>query len=209
MIFSLLVLDERDVRYLDHPVSYYFNVLSEVNDSLKLCDSEKSAASVIVTQKNLFETVKAVFKMLFLSENLKMIIVKSIESPNRLIEEIKEIRKEIASQISSLESAAVAFQSGRDSEGAGLLQVFIDFIYRYIRVCHQISPVFGIDLATIEFNEKNLEDLNGTIYSLLEEIVSVMENGDIISLSDILEYQMKVELEKTSAYIDLLLEKIG
>jgi hypothetical protein len=209
VIFALLVVNENEIRYLDHPISFYFDALKNTRDKVTAIKDEKIYASFLSENKNLFETIKAVFKMLFLSENLKMIILKGLESPNQLIEGLIKVKKDIPDQISHLESAAVAFQSGRDADGAEMLQGFIDFIYRYIRLCHQISPVFGINPVEVVSGDMNLDQLNATIYAFLEEIVSVMENNDIISLSDILEYQMKGEIEKCSSFIDLLLEKIS
>lgn len=209
IIFAILVLDEKEIKYLDKTVENYFSLLSDCGKSIEAVKDTAEFKKILFDNKQLFETVKSIFKMLFLSDSLKKLIVKSLESPNQLIEGLKTIKNEIGDQVKQLESAAVLFQSGKDAEGADIMQSFIDFIYRYIRLCHQISPVFGIDPAEISSGDTNMEKTNSAIYSYLEEIVSVMENSDIISLSDILEYQMKPEVEKCEPFIELVLEKIS
>jgi hypothetical protein len=209
VIFSILVLDEKEIRYLDKTIDQYFTKLSECGKAIESAKDANEFKKILLDNRNLFETVKSVFKMLFLSDSLKNLIVKSLESPNQLIEGLKQIKEEIGGQVEKLEKAAVFFQSGKDADGADIMQSFIDFIYRYIRLCHQISPVFGIDPAEISSGDDNMEKTNSAIYSYLEEIVSVMENSDIISLSDILEYQMKPEVEKCAPFIQLVLEKIS
>jgi hypothetical protein len=209
IIFAILVLDEKEIKYLDKTIDYYFASLMDCGKSIESVKDISEFKKILFENKALFETIKSIFKMLFLSDSLKKLIVKSLESPNQLIEGLKTIKNEIAEQVEKLESASVMFQSGKDAEGADIMQSFIDFIYRYIRLCHQISPVFGIDPAEISSGDDTMEKTNSAIYSYLEEIVSVMENSDIISLSDILEYQMKPEVEKCAPFIELVLDKIS
>jgi hypothetical protein len=209
LIFNLLSLDMHNVKYLDRSVAQFSVLLSELKEEIIPVSDEIAFQKFLAGKKDLFEMIKSIFKMLFLSDNLKSIIMKSIDSPEQLINGLKQIKEAIPSQLKSLEQAAVSFQTGKDSEGSDLLQTFIDFIYKYIRLCHHVSPVFGIDPSTITNGSRTLEETNTAIYAYLEEIVSVMENNDIISLSDILEYQMKGELENCERFIDLMLEKIA
>jgi len=106
------------------------------------------------------------------------------------------------------EDIAAAFQGGRDAEGAEKLNGFIDFMYTYIRTCHQIPPIFRIDLEGIVLDGTSLEDINADLTEKLNMIVEVMENNDIISLTDILEYEIKPAFEGLGRYIDELLKAL-
>jgi hypothetical protein len=208
-IFQLLGIDASTVRYLDHPVSYYMDCLAETRKKLASVKNEDDFVVSLTEIRGIYEILRAFIKMLHLSDNLKQTLMKSLESPTVLIEELAQIKKELPGQQENLAKSSEAFQAGRDAEGADLLQLFIDFIYRYTRICHQISPVFGIDLSSVSNGDRSFDEVNGAIQSYLEEVVAVMENNDIISLSDILEYQIKVELENCGKFVDLLLEKIA
>jgi len=208
-IFQLLSMNPDQIRYLDHPVSFYLNALEAAKTELESVEDEAGFVRFLTERKSLFEITRAIIKMLYLSENLKDTIIKGLESPTDLVKGLTLIKKEIPAQMENLTKIATSFQSGKDAEGADLLQTFIDFIYRYTRLCGQISPVFGIDLSTIHSDGRTHEQLNTSIQSHLQEIVVVMENNDIISLSDILEYQVREEMEFCMKFVDLLLEKIA
>jgi len=207
-IFQLLSLSPEDIRYLDRSVADYLAGLNAVDGELKKVSTGKDALRVMLKARDIVDVIKGVYKMLMLSDSLKTIIVQSLESPDELIRALKDVKDALPVQTAAMEEASAAFQSGKDAEGAEKLQDFTDFIYRYVRVCHQISPVFGIDPSSIEHDGLSLEQLNGSLHQYLEDIISVMENNDIISLSDILEYELKPQLEKIGAFVDILLDKI-
>ena len=69
-------------------------------------------------------------------------------------------------------------------------------------------PVFGIQLSDIEIDGVTLEDKNRTIQDMLNSVIEAMENSDMISLADILEYEIREALSDLSAYIDILLSKV-
>ena len=133
----------------------------------------------------------------------------SVESPDNLVVSIKKINDELPAQIKNIEEIAVAFQTGNDREGAQKIELFIDFIYQYVRTCYQVSPVFDIDLSEIVIDGISLLDKNSEIQNFLTEISEVLENNDIISLADILEYEIMPLLESVTAYLDLMIEKIA
>lgn len=67
--------------------------------------------------------------------------------------------------------------------------------------------VFNINIAEFVYNGQSLR-LNIKIQDLLTEIVSVMENNDVVSLSDILECELKPLINEIDHYIDILLQNI-
>ena len=208
-IFQLLSLNPEEIRYLDHSVKEYLSALIDCSEKILAAETEKDALSVIGRTRDVVDIVKGIFKMLFLSDSLKDTIVQSLESPDELAKVLQQVRDEIPAQEDSLAAASASFQSGRDAEGAEKLQQFTDFVYRYIRVCHQISPVFGIDPAKLVSDDVTLETVNANLHGYLESIVSAMENGDIVSLSDILEYEVKPQLPTILLFVNIMLEKMG
>ena len=85
---------------------------------------------------------------------------------------------------------------------------FIDFIFDYTRTCYQIAPVFNIDLREIVVDDLSLDDKNRELQNLLHDTLEVMENNDMISLADILEYEIMESINNIDKYIDILLENI-
>ena len=71
-----------------------------------------------------------------------------------------------------------------------------------------MSPVFGVDLKEVVIDGISLDDKNRELQTLMNETMDIMENNDMISLADILEYEIKESLANIDRYIDLLLEQI-
>jgi hypothetical protein len=137
-----------------------------------------------------------------------MLVIQSIDSPDILLNSILNIKNEIKNQIKNLEEIAVSYQTKKDDIAAEKLELFISFIFNYSRTCYQISPVFEIDLEAVKVDNISLGRKNDEIQGHLNNIIDAMENNDIISLSDILEYEMKSSLENLGTYIDLLIDEI-
>lgn len=147
--------------------------------------------------------------MLLLSEEMRSLIVQSIDSPDVLISSLRQTKEELTDQLAGIRTAAIAYQTGRDAEGSERLRGFIDFIYRYTRTCYQAVPMFQVDLSEIEVEGVSLEKKNRELRNLLHEVTMIMENNDIISLSDVLEYEIRPNLENLGTYIDVLLARIS
>lgn len=208
-VFQLLGLELTEIKYMDHKISEYIDQLDITKNELSKLTKEKEVLEYLDTKKEFFVTFHGIFKMLLLSDNIKNLIVQSIDSPDKIIDSIKEMKNQLPDQLENLANVAIAFQEGKDQEGSEKLQVFVDFIYMFVRVTYQVAPLFKIDLSTIIIDDVSFEDKNNDINQLLQEIVEVMENNDIISLSDILEYEMKPIMENAGDYLDLVLEKIS
>jgi hypothetical protein len=207
-VFQLMDLDKGEIKYLDHPVTDYLDQLDSIETDLSGNQDEKAVLKFLAEKKDFFETFKGIFKMLLLSDKIKSLVIQSVDSPDKIIEAIHQTKEELPAQLENLANVAIAFQEGKDDEGAEKLQAYIDFLYMYIRLSFQIAPIFKIDPSEIVIDDVTFEQKNSDIYQLLNEIVEVMENSDIISLSDILEYEMRPIMENVNDYLDIIIEKI-
>lgn len=206
-VLQLLDVDINQLRYKDKSVSEHTVELLHLRELLET-EEDISTMQRAFSEGNLMESFKNIFKMILLSEDLRTLVVNSIDSPDLLIDSLNEIKLSVGEQIQNLDDIVIAFQTGRDVEGSEKLNIFIDFTYRYIRACLQITPVFGIDLSMIAIDSVNLEERNRQLHDLLNEIVIVMENNDIISLTDVLEYEIKPVIEDLDRYIEQIQERI-
>ncbi len=208
-VTGLLEIDPEEVRYRDMNASEYIRGLKSVGGEIAEISDNKEILGRLQENIGIFSGIKEIFKTLLMSHEMKELILKSIDSPDILMESLVVIRDEVPLQAKKIEDAAVAFQTGKDDQGFDKLNEFIDFMLRYTRTCYQVAPVFGIDLAKIVVNDLSLDEKNNHFMGLLNEIVEAMEYNDIISLSDILEYEIKPSLEDIEKFILQLTERIG
>ncbi len=205
-VTGLLGIVYSRLKYRDYDLAHHVRAIEAFRDSLAVAGDD--VKSVIGSHMEIFSDIRHIFRMLLLSDEMRALIVQSIDSPDVLLSSIKQTRDELAEQLASVQAAAVAYQMGKDAEGSERLKAFVDFIYRYTRTCYQLVPMFRVDLAEITVDGISLEEKNRTLRTLLHEVISVMENNDIISLSDVLEYEIRPALENLGDYMDQLLEKI-
>ncbi len=206
---SLLGVEDGAIRHKDHDVAYYMSALEKFMDLLREFNGAPVPASVLSAHREMFSDIKFIFKIFLLSDAMKSLIVQSIDSPDVLIAALAKTKEDLPDQLMNIRDAAIAYQTGRDPEGAERLNNFVDFIYRYHRTCYQVVPMFRIELTEVEVDGLTLEQKNRILRDLLSELITVMENNDIISLSDTLEYEIMPALGNLDKYIDALLKGIS
>ncbi len=159
--------------------------------------------------KTAMNALKEMLRSLLLGKEMKSLIAQSIDSPDTLSADLERCADELDEQKASIEAAAVAFQTGRDADGSEKLSTFTDYIFRLARIFYQSAPVFGIDLGEIVVNGEPLEERIARIKDLLVAVTDSMENGDIVSLCDVLEYEMRPALDGIDEYVGLMRTRIS
>ena len=208
-VISMLQLEPARVPFRDGTVENHLKHLDELSTEIQSVPVEEASdPSFLKKYTGAIDDMDELFKMILMSEQLKELIVQSIDSPDNLLKGVIELRDEMPQMAEKLEKASIAYQSGNDAEGAELLQDIMDYLYFYMRTCYQLAPVFNIDLKSVSIDGESMDDINAYVNELLNEIVDVMENNDIISLSDILEYELKPQFEKLTEYLELLLTEL-
>jgi len=208
-VCNFLGLNQNGLKYKDHELSHHIRSIESFRDGLIAATDTGKERVILQDNKEIFSDIKYIFRMLLLSEEMRSLIVQSIDSPDVLISSLRQTKDELPDQLAGIRAAAIAYQTGKDSEGSERLKNFIDFIYRYTRTCYQAVPMFRMDLAEIDVDGVSLEQKNRELRNLLHEVTMIMENNDIISLSDVLEYEIRPALENLGSYIDVLLNKIS
>ncbi len=208
-LFSLLELSADDIKYKDITAAKLLEDLQKDGEALEVIKDAKAALGKLEQLKDFFVSVREIMQMLLTSENLKSLIMKSIESPDTIINLLQEIKKQGAEELQNIQNIAVAFQTGKDAEGVERINRFLDFFYTYSRTCYQVIPVFNLDIKTVIVNEISLEEKNEQFSDLLSEVTDALENEDMISLADIMEYEIMPAMEDLEEYIDTLLNQIG
>lgn len=187
-VLSLLGISARDVKYRDTNASDLLDALSTVRAALG--GNKENAAAVLSGHRNLLADFRDFLRIVLLSDEMRRAIITSIDSPDTVAGMLEQILNDIPAQRQNLENAAAAYQAGRDSEGSSGVESFIDFIYRYFRVCHQIKPVFNIDPAAVSAGGVTLNEKNDAVNELLNQMITSLESNDIIGLTDVLEYEL-------------------
>ncbi len=204
-ISDLLGINPHEIKYKDDNISFYVErIISFKNSLIKNKKKTEKLLQSIEDDIEIFSEISNIFKMLLMSGDMNSLVIQSTDSPDVLLRTLSGIKDDIHAQLKNLEEIAVLYQTGNDRAGAEKLDLFINFIFNYKRACFQIVSVFGIDPEKVAADGISLNKKNSEIKDHLNNIIKAMENNDIISLSDILEYEMKSSLENLDTYIDAL-----
>jgi hypothetical protein len=198
----------KEVKFRDATAADFLGRLDKMKHSVVSFLSEMKEDGEVDIDDSLFMNLREILGIFLVSEEMKRLVVESIDSPDVLIVSLKEIQKQLPQQKEILEKAAVSYQTGNDSQGMDQLFQFIDFMFGYTRTCYQIAPVFDVNLAEIVIDDISLDEKNRELQTMLNETLDIMESNDMISLADILEYELKELMENLEQYIDLLLKRI-
>ncbi|MGQ9844022.1 MAG: hypothetical protein ACUVRK_10710 [Spirochaetota bacterium] len=203
-VLHMLGLERGDVRFKDMTVQQYIDSIKSLQHLI-----EHNRADSDINQINeLFHDATTLFRVLLCSDALRHLVMQSVDSPDVLFHTLLDLKAMVSQQVNNLEMIAGMYQKGKDNEALEIIHALVDFLYLYMRTCYQVSPVFGINLSDIEFNNQSLEELNIKLQDMLSEIVTIMENNDIVSLSDILEYELQPLIKEVDNYLEILLQKL-
>jgi len=209
-VVKLIGSDPDEARYRDETIAEHVAKAVTLGDLISGSGNVAELAARVKGDLQLFADIREIFKLLLASDEMRSLIAKSIDSPDTLLATLVEIKKAIPGEVENLKAAAIAFQEGKDREGVENLNRFIAFIYAYTRSCYQVVPVFAVDLKDISGEgEESLETQNLQLQDLLGEVEEVMENDDIISLSDIMEYELVPVLERIEVLTGNLLDYLN
>ncbi len=113
-----------------------------------------------------------------------------------LVEKIKEVREEVRNLIPTAEKISEDLQIGEDVSAITGIQEFISVIERGLELFSDIKNWIPISA----FGE-NFSEVHKNINTMFNEVVSAMENGDFVLLSDIFGYDA---IEQINSYLTLL-----
>jgi len=70
-----------------------------------------------------------------------------------------------------------------------------------------VAAILGIDLDNLEVDGESFKQLHDELNGCLEEAATAIENGDTVSLGDLLEYELAPRAERESTIVALLQEQ--
>jgi hypothetical protein len=118
---------------------------------------------------------------------------------------LEETRDSLPGLEDKLGRVAVALQSGSRQEAFSL---FSDCLARWRQVILllQISQAcLGYDPDQIEIEGRSVQELNGELLAVLQQTKEAMEQGDLVALSDLLEYELVTKIRQEHALLDRLI----
>ncbi len=208
-VLGLLGLEPAQVGYRDASVREALDALVQARESIARIRSPREAAAFFAVEGGRVRQVREIFSMLLKSDHVRALVMRSIDSPDMLFAALNGIAGEMQVRAQAAADAAAAYQAGKDADGYAKLDELTEFLYRYFRSCKQGALTFKVEMNEVAVGGVSLEEKNRVLHNLIAQMHAALENNDIITLSDVLEYELKPALEGLDAHVKALLDRMS
>jgi hypothetical protein len=100
---------------------------------------------------------------------------------------------------------AAALQSGARQEAFSLFSDCLTHWRQVILLLQVSQACLGYDPEQIEIDGHSVVELNGELLTLLQQAKEAMEQGDLVALSDLLEYELVTKIRQEHVLLDRLI----
>jgi len=121
------------------------------------------------------------------------------------LEEAKRLLPEFRGNLSDVSELLMAGQKHKAMSLFGNSLVLWRKVINFLRT---VGVSYHINFNDIEFDGKKLEEKNLELLKTLQEIKAAIEREDIVSLSDLIEYELIGKVEEQSQVIDRLIIEV-
>ena len=106
----------------------------------------------------------------------------------------------------AFEGVSYRMQAGKKEEAFEELQKTFMKWRDIIQLFHLVEGFLKIDYKVIFVGEKSIDDINSELLGLLNETRTAMMDADLVTLSDLLEYEIAPKIDDQMSIIDELLK---
>lgn len=138
--------------------------------------------------------IREVHKVELRVENKLPIALFALEEAKRLLPEFR----------TNLGEVSELLMSGQKYKAMSLFSNSLVLWRKIINFIRTVGVSYHLDFNEIFFDGKRIDDKNFELLKTLQEIKAAMERGDIVSLSDLIEYELIGKVEEQSQIIDQL-----
>ena len=118
---------------------------------------------------------------------------------------LEQTRDSLPELEDKLARVAVALQSGSRQEAFSLFSDCLTHWRQVILLLQVSQACLGYDPEQIEIEGRSVEELNGELLAVLQQTKEAMKQGDLVSLSDLLEYELVAKIRQEHALLDHLI----
>jgi hypothetical protein len=137
-------------------------------------------------------------------ETVKKIEIIVENKSARVIESLDEIERLLPVIINSFTDVADTLIAGQKHKALSIFSESLGNWRKMINFLRVIESSYKISFDEIEVNGKKVKDLNNELFTVLTEIKKAVENEDLVTIGDLVEYELKTRLEEQRNVISLL-----
>lgn len=122
----------------------------------------------------------------------------------RVIESLQEIETFFPLIIEQFSEVSNSLIAGQKHKAMTVFASALDKWRRIVNFLRVIEATYRLKFAEIEVQGKKIEVANDELFNLLSEIKKAIENEDLVTIGDLVEYELKDKLEEQKNIIIVL-----
>jgi hypothetical protein len=122
----------------------------------------------------------------------------------RVIESLDEIERLFPIIINSFSEVSDTLIAGQKHKALTAFTQSLGNWRKIINFLRVIEASYKLNFDEIEVNGRKVDDLNNDLFNILNEIKKAIENEDLVTIGDLVEYELKDKLEEQRSIISTL-----
>lgn len=133
-------------------------------------------------------------------------LIASNVTEENVISRLGSLKQLFPPLLALLDRIVHSLQTGNDKEAFLCLQKLTEGVGNVIGMVSAIKNAFDIDLGEVRIEERSFESVIRDLQSVLQDIIAAFSNEDFVTISDLLEYEVRERLASFETYIERIEE---
>jgi hypothetical protein len=122
-----------------------------------------------------------------------------------LVAALEQTRDGLPALEGKLEQVATALQCGSRQEAFTIFSECLSHWRQVIQLLQVSQMCIGYDPEQVEIEGRSIRAMNDELLAALQETKQAMEQGDLVALSDLLEYELIKRIQQERVLLDVLI----
>ena len=125
-----------------------------------------------------------------------------------LVGALEQTRNGLPRLQDKLEQVAAALQCGSRQEAFALFSDCLTHWRQVVQLLQASQACLGYDPAQVDVDGRSIQQMNTDLLSALQDTKRAMQEGDLVALSDLLEYELIAKVQDEKALLDRLISMV-
>lgn len=122
---------------------------------------------------------------------------------------LAEVRNHLPTLCKALIDVTKNIQSGDVLKGYKSLAACADLLNLIVRIIDEVRALLGIDLTQVKVDGNTVSEQLEQVRDVLKNAKTALDSNDIVTVADLMEYELAPRINRWDAILDKLLEAVG
>jgi hypothetical protein len=141
-------------------------------------------------------------------ENFSLLEVETVDIRSQAVNALHEVRNHLPGLTRALIEVTKNIQSGEILKGYKSLATCADVLNLIVHVLDEVRALLGIDLTRLRVDGASVSEQLEQVREVLRDAKKALDTNDIVTVADLMEYELAPRVSKWDNILDTLLKTI-